>query len=108
MRHAKQLLPLSLPLHHPQPEERNRAFARWIPSLETPPGAADEGPGAFKIPIKIAGAPEQTTWENLARDGVALLRIGLDVVMRKPGVYAEEVERATWWRFWLISGHLRR
>ncbi|MBI1256030.1 MAG: hypothetical protein GC204_01035 [Chloroflexi bacterium] len=74
------------------------------PTMETPPGAADEGPGAFKIPIKIAGAPEQTTWENLARDGVALLRIGLDVVMRKPGVYAEEVERATWWRFWLISG----
>jgi hypothetical protein len=74
------------------------------PSMEKPPGAADEGPGTFKIPVKISGAPEQTTWENLARDGVALLRVGLDVVMRKPGAYAEEVERATWWRFWLISG----
>jgi hypothetical protein len=74
------------------------------PSMETPPGAAEEGPGTFKIPLKIAGAPEFTTWENLARDGVALLRVGLDVVMRKPGVYSEEVDRATWWRFWLICG----
>jgi len=74
------------------------------PSMETPLGAAEEGPGAFKIPVKIPGAPEFTTWENLARDGVSLLRTGLDVVMRKPGVYSEEVDRATWWRFWLICG----
>ena len=74
------------------------------PSLETPLGAAEEGPGTFKIPVKIPGAPEQTTWENLARDGVALLRVGLDVMLRKPGVYSDEVSRATWWRFWLISG----
>jgi len=74
------------------------------PSMETPPGAASEGPGTFKIPVKIPGAPEQTTWENLARDGVALLRVGLDVALRKPGVYEDEVSHATWWRFWLISG----
>ena len=83
------------------PKARIRALD---PSMETPPGAADEGPGTFKIPVKIPGAPEQTTWENLARDGVALLRVGLDVMLRKPGVYADEVSRATWWRFWLISG----
>src|SRR5690606_23939589 len=27
-----------------------------------------------------------------------------DVLMQKPGVYADEVARATWWRFWLIVG----
>ncbi len=74
------------------------------PLLETPPGSADEGPGTFKIPVKIPGAPEQTTWEKLARDGIGLLRVGLDVMLRKPGVYEDEVARATWWRFWLISG----
>ena len=55
--------------------------------METPPGAADDEAGSFKIPFNIPGAPERDTWESLARDGVALLRIGLDVVLRKPGVY---------------------
>ena len=59
---------------------------------------------ASKSRCNIPGAPERTTWERLARDGVALLRTGLDVLLRKPGIYEEEVERATWWRFWLIAG----
>lgn len=68
------------------------------------PGAADDEAGSFKIPFRIPGAPERTTWERLARDGVALLRTGFDVVLRKPGVYESEVSQATWWRFWLIAG----
>ncbi len=64
---------------------------------------ADE-PGSFKIPVRIPGAPDRTTWESLARDGVALMRVGSDVALRKPGVYSDEVGRATWWRFWLIAG----
>jgi hypothetical protein len=73
------------------------------PALDAP-GAAEDEPGSFKIPFRIPGAPERTTWEKLARDGVALLRGTLDVLLRKPGVYEEEVSRATWWRFWLIAG----
>jgi hypothetical protein len=74
------------------------------PSLEPPPGAADNQPGSFKVPFHIPGAPERTTWETLARDGVAMVRGTLDVILRKPGAYSDEVARATWWRFWLLAG----
>ena len=67
-------------------------------------GAAASEQGSFKLPVKIPGAPERVQPERLARDGIALLRTGLDVLMRKPGAYSEEVASATWWRFWLISG----
>jgi Yip1 domain len=73
------------------------------PAMDAPGVAHDEA-GSFKIPLNIPGAPARTTWETLARDGVALLRSGLDVVLRKPAAYADEVDRATWWRFWLIAG----
>lgn len=87
----------------PSSERRSRIRA-LDPEMEPAPGAAEDVPGSFKIPIRIAGAPQRTTWETLARDGVALLRTGLDVALRKPGVYGDEVARATWWRFWLIAG----
>ena len=82
----------------------SRTKLRSLDPTADAPGAAGDEPGSFKIPFKIPGAPERTTWEGLGRDGVALLRTGLDVLLRKPGVYEEEVTRATWWRFWLISG----
>ncbi|MEO8397449.1 MAG: hypothetical protein ABI700_30915, partial [Chloroflexota bacterium] len=95
----------SAPAAAPTPSSSGSKRIRSLdPMMETPPGAVDEGPGTFKIPVKIPGAPEQTTWEKLGRDGIGLLRIGLDVMLRKPGVYEDEVSRATWWRFWLISG----
>ena len=93
----------SAPPMSPASGERKSRIRSIDPAMDTP-GAAEEGPGTFKIPIKIAGAPERTTWEYLARDGVAMLRVGLDVIARKPGVYSDEVSRATWWRFWLIAG----
>lgn len=94
------------PAAEPRPTsgERQHARLRSLDPAMDAPGAASDEPGSFRIPFKIPGAPERTTWENLGRDGVRLLRIGLDVIMRKPGVYPEEVGQATWWRFWLISG----
>lgn len=73
------------------------------PSVDAPGASGDEA-GSFKIPFNIPGAPARTTWETLARDGVALLRGALDIVLRKPGIYESEVRTATWWRFWLIAG----
>ncbi len=74
------------------------------PAMSSASSVGAGEPGSFKIPVNIPGAPEQTTFEALARDGVALMRVGLDVILRKPGVYEDEVSRATWWRFWLIAG----
>ena len=74
------------------------------PVMQAASNVGEGEPGSFKIPFNIPGAPERTTWEALARDGVAIMRVGLDVIMRKPGVYESEVSRATWWRFWLMSG----
>ncbi len=88
----------------PPGSDRRSRIRALDPEMEPAPGAAGDVPGSFKIPIRIAGAPERTTWEKLARDGVALLRAGMDVALRKPGVHADEVTRATWWRFWLMAG----
>lgn len=83
--------------------QRGSRIRSLDPSVDAP-GAAQDEAGSFKIPFNVPGAPARTTWETLARDGVTLLRGGLDVVLRKPGAYADEVDRATWWRFWLIAG----
>jgi hypothetical protein len=84
--------------------ERKSRIRALDPSLDPSLGAAESEEGSFKIPVKIPGAPERVTPEGLARAGIGLLRTGIDVLLRKPGVYADEVARATWWRFWLIAG----
>jgi len=102
---AREVAPEPAPAAEPRPTNSgSHARLRSLDPAMDAPGAASDEPGSFKIPLNIPGAPERTTWESLGRDGVRLLRVGLDVVMRKPGVYADEVARATWWRFWLISG----
>jgi hypothetical protein len=58
----------------------------------------------FKLPVEIPGAPERVTFTKLMNEGMALMRPGLDILQRKPGVYEAEVNQATWWRFWLIVG----
>ena len=88
----------------PAPRSSSGARLRSLDPAMDVPGAVEDEPGSFKIPFRIPGAPERTTWERLARDGVGLLRTGFDAVLRKPGIYEEEVSRSTWWRFWLIAG----
>lgn len=60
--------------------------------------------GGFVLPVSIPGAPSQVSPQSLLNGGLALFRAGVDVLMRKAGVYEEEVARATWWRFWLLVG----
>lgn len=71
------------------------------PNAAPKPGAADPEDG-FKFPFKIQGAPEYVSLKSLAKDGLSLLRSGWDVLLRRPGSYASEVDMATWWRFWLV------
>lgn len=74
------------------------------PSMGAKLGEADDPANSIKLPFSIPDAPERVSWENLFRDGVMLIRTGFDVLLRKPGVYEDEVSQATWWRFWLIAG----
>lgn len=60
--------------------------------------------GTIVLPVSIPGAPAQVSPQSLLNGGVALFRAGVDVLMRKPGVYEAEVAKATWWRFWLLVG----
>jgi hypothetical protein len=68
---------------------------------ETPGGDPTSG---FVLPVSIPGAPSQVSPQSLFKGGLELFQKGFDVLMRKAGVYEEEVARATWWRFWLLVG----
>jgi hypothetical protein len=95
--------PMATPSSSSGGDRRQQKLRALDPELDAP-GAAPDEPGSFRIPVRIPGAPARTTWERLFRDGVALLRVGSQVVLRTPGTYSDEVARATWWRFWLITG----
>ncbi len=96
--------PEPTPTSTPTPSGARKSRIRPLdPSFGAKLGEADSDV-SFKLPFQIPDAPERVSWENLFRDGVMLVRKGFDVLLRKPGVYADEVEQATWWRFWLIAG----
>lgn len=84
--------------------ERKSRIRPLDPVLGAAASVPDNAPGSFRIPVQIPGAPERVTPESLAASAVALLRTGVLILSRQPGVYADEVLRATWWRFWLIAG----
>lgn len=83
--------------------ERKSRIHALDPTIGAPGEAVGEE-GSFVLPVAIPGAPGRVSLERLFRDGVKLLETGTNVLLRKPGVYEDEVDRATWWRFWLISG----
>lgn len=86
----------------PTPAAARKEKIRAIdPEAAPRPGAADPEEG-FKFPLRIQGAPEYVSLKSLAKDGFSLLRSGWDVLLRRPGSYASEVDTATWWRFWLV------
>ncbi len=88
----------------PEPKPAGQHKSRIHPLEPTKLGEADDLANSVKLPFHIPDAPERVSWENLFRDGVMLIRTGFDILLRKPGVYADEVARATWWRFWLVAG----
>ena len=70
-----------------------------MPPSPAPAGSAS---GGFALPIAIPGAPERVTLGGLWQEWLALFLAGVNVLMRKPGVYEAEIARATWWKFWLL------
>jgi hypothetical protein len=58
----------------------------------------------FKLPITIPDAPEYVTPDYLMSSFVEKFKNGLAILQRKPGIYAQEVQRATWWHFWSYVG----
>ena len=93
------------PAPEPKPAGQRKSRIHPLdPTLGLKLGEADDPANSLKLPFHIPDAPERVSWENLFRDGVMLIRTGFDILLRKPGVYADEVTQATWWRFWLIAG----
>jgi hypothetical protein len=66
-------------------------------------GAAFMNQG-FKMPVEIPGAPERVTPKELFDAGWSLLRNSVGIFLKRPGAYEDEIQRATWWRFWLTVG----
>jgi hypothetical protein len=58
----------------------------------------------FKLPITIPDAPEYVTPDYLVSSFVEKFKNGIAILQRKPGIYAQEVQRATWWHFWSYVG----
>jgi hypothetical protein len=58
----------------------------------------------FKLPITIPDAPQYVTPDYLVNSFVEKFKNGIAILQRKPGVYAQEVQRATWWHFWSYVG----
>ncbi len=97
----------AVPEPAPEPKSTGQRKSRihpLDPALGLKLGEADDDANGVKLPFHIPDAPERVSWENLFRDGVMLIRIGFNILLRKPGVYADEVSQATWWRFWLVAG----
>lgn len=64
-------------------------------------GGAGEG---FALPVSIPGAPARVTLGNLWAEWLELFMAGINILLRKPGVYEQEIARGSWWRFWLLVG----
>ncbi len=54
------------------------------------------------LPVNIPGQPEVVTPQNVIELFVAIVKNGISILQRKPGVYAAEVQNANWWRFWVF------
>ncbi|MBK8021380.1 MAG: hypothetical protein IPK19_08065 [Chloroflexi bacterium] len=73
------------------------------PDAERRLGQAELSDEGFRLPFIIPGAPSRVSLNSLVQDGMTLLRSGWNVLLRKPAVYASEVDQATWWRFFLVT-----
>jgi tetratricopeptide (TPR) repeat protein len=56
--------------------------------------------GNLRVPIAIEDAPEFTAPEIIQNEFVQTFKTGYKILQRKPNVYWDEIQRASWWRFW--------
>jgi tetratricopeptide (TPR) repeat protein len=81
----------------PPPEDAPRSE----PAPVSRPASSGEG---FALPVAIPGAPARVNLGDLWNEWLALFMAGINVLLRKPGVYEQEIARGSWWRFWLLVG----
>lgn len=67
----------------------------YAPQSDIPPPTS-----GFKIPIEIPGAPEFVDGTYLFEQLKQQFMSGIAILQRQPGAYPQEIQRATWWRFW--------
>lgn len=65
------------------------------------PGEATTG--GFAIPVTIPDAPPRVGLMESLRDGWQMFLRGVDILQRRPGVYEDQISKATWWRFWFYA-----
>jgi len=72
----------------------------------TPSGEVDIAPPAsgFKLPVDIPDAPEFVDISYIINLFIQIFKNGLDILQKKEGAYEAELNRATWWRFWVYLG----
>ncbi|MDX2159730.1 MAG: hypothetical protein SF162_00255 [bacterium] len=89
----------------PRTEKSNVSFATLRP-LAPDAGSllgAALGDTGFALPIDIPGAPARISLGSFLRGGVTLLRASVRILTRRRNAYAQEIERASWWRYWLYA-----
>lgn len=65
-------------------------------------GAAPEHTG-FTLPLDIPGAPARVSLKSFGQGGFTLLRGSVRILSRRADAFHNEIERASWWRFWVYS-----
>ncbi len=65
-------------------------------------GAA-QGNSGFILPIDIPGAPARVSLLSFGQGGFTLLRGSVRILTRRADAFHNEIERASWWRFWVYA-----
>ncbi len=65
-------------------------------------GAAP-GNSGFTLPIDIPGAPARVSFLSFGQGGLTLLRGSMRILTRRADALDSEIERASWWRFWVYA-----
>lgn len=92
----------------PNPRPKTTRTPKTTTPPPTEPPLLSPRTDGFGIPFRIPGAPQRTTFEELSSEAVDLLRDGWQIMLRRPDIHDRLIDRATWWRFWLmtVSGSL--
>lgn len=62
------------------------------------------GNEGINLPVDIPGQPDTITPQGIIETFTTILKNGFAILQRKPGIYPQEVQHASWWRFWVFVG----
>ena len=90
------------PMEDPTPVDTSDGMPENVEPIPQPMNAT--GSGGFDLPVDIPGKPETITPQNVIDTFIEILKNGVAILQRKPGVYPAEIQNASWWRFWVFLG----